>query len=116
MTMIVAPGGVVFVGADDFGSVVITPCGDLDMASAPTLLSILRQAISTRPPRIVLDLSSVAFLDSTGCNALAVAWRDARAVGVRLALCDEMTPVVRRVLAVTMLSPVFDPVWPSPHR
>ena len=116
MTMIVAPGTVVFVGADEFGSVVVTPCGELDVASAPTLLALLRQAISTRPPRIVLDLSSVEFLDSTGCDALAVAWRDARAVGVRVALCDELAPLVRRVLAVTMLSPVFDPVWPSPRR
>ncbi len=104
-----ASTGAVFVGADDFGSIAITPCGEMDMASAPTLLGALRQAIAQQPSRIMLDLSSVAFLDSKRCDALAVGWSEARAAGIRVALCEEMVSIVRRVLAITMLLPLFDP-------
>ena len=116
MAMIDAVGGAVSVGADELGSVVITPRGELDTAFAPTLLAVVRRAIRARPGRIVLDLSSLSFLDSSGCDALESAWREARAAGIRVALCEEMTRAVRRVLALTLLAPVFDPVWPSPHR
>ena len=116
MTKIVGPGGAVFVGADQFGSVVITPCGELDRAFGSTLRTAFHQAISQRPGRIVLDLDAVTFLDSGGCNALESGCCEARAAGIPVALCGDMTSIVRRVVTVALLSPVFDPVWPTPHR
>jgi len=112
MALVLAAGGVVSAGTDQDGSIVISPCGELDVALAPTVLATLREAIARAPRRIVLDLSSLEFLDSGGCDALETGWREARAAGIRVALCDEMPRTVRRVLALTRLLAAFDPVWP----
>jgi anti-anti-sigma factor len=97
------------VGTDELGRVVITPTAELDLASAPGLLDLIRKVIALSPPRIVLNLSTVTFVDSSGCNALAIGWREARAADVRFCLRDEMTRSVRRIMAVTLLLPMFDP-------
>jgi hypothetical protein len=47
---------------------------------------------------------------------LAVAWGEARAAGVRVALREEMARVVRRVLAITLLLTVFETEWRLPPR
>lgn len=97
------------VETDEFGRVVITPEAELDLASAPALLDLIRRVIALSPPGVVLDLSAVTFVDSSGCNALAIGWREARAANVRFGLRDEMTRSVRRTLAVTLVLPMFDP-------
>ena len=110
MALISGSGGAVFVGTDETHSdVVITPVGELDLAFGPTVLAAIREAIAGAPRRIVLDLASVTFLDSGGGDMLAEAQRDARKAGVRLELRTEMTPMVRRILTVTMLLDAFDP-------
>ena len=87
---------------------VITPVGELDMTMAPALHLAIRNAIASHPRRVVLDVGSLTFIDSSGCNVLATAWREARAAGVRIALRGEMARTVKRVLAITMLSPIFE--------
>ena len=114
MALIHASGGALFVGTDEFGDVVITPVGELDLAFSPTVLAAIREAIAEASRRIVLDLGSLTFLDSGGCDMLAVAWAEARAAGVRVALREEMARTVRRVLAITKLLAVFDPELPPP--
>ena len=113
MALIQASGGAVFIGADEFGGIVITPVGEVDSAFAPTMLVAIREAIAGEPRRIVFDLASVTFLDSAGCDVLAVACGEARRAGIRVALHEDMTRMVRRVLAVTMLLCDFEPELPS---
>jgi len=109
LALIQASGGAVFIGTSEFGGIVITPVGEVDSAFAPTMLVAIREAIAEAPRRIVLDLASVTFLDSAGCDVLAVACGEARAAGIRLALREDMTRMVRRVLTVTMVLGNFDP-------
>jgi len=68
MALIHASGGAVFVGSDEFGDIVVTPVGELDLAVAPIVLGASREAIPGKPRRIVLDLGSVTFLDSGGAT------------------------------------------------
>jgi anti-anti-sigma factor len=110
MALIHASSETVLVGTDEHGDIVITPVGELDVLFAPTLLATIREAIARAPRRIVLDLGSLTFLDSAGCNVLAMTCREGRAAGVRIALCDGMPRHVRLVLAVTGLLPIFDAV------
>lgn len=44
--------------------------GELDLASAPELERELREAEGGAPARIVIDLSGLGFMDSTGLQAL----------------------------------------------
>jgi anti-anti-sigma factor len=106
-------GGAVFIGTGESGDIVITPVGEVDSAFAPTMLVAIREAIAEAPRRILFDLASVTFLDSAGCDVLAVACGEARAAGIRVALREDMTRMVRRVLAATMLLADFDPELPS---
>lgn len=49
----------------------VTVCGEVDLHSAPTLLVALREIFQQRPlQHLVVDLSNVPFLDSTGLGVL----------------------------------------------
>lgn len=47
--------------------------GELDIASAPRLVHELEAAEARRPVRIVVDLSGLGFIDSSGLHALLAA-------------------------------------------
>jgi anti-sigma B factor antagonist len=49
--------------------------GELDISTAPRLLSALNDSITDAPRSVVVDLSSVAFMDSTGLALLINAHR-----------------------------------------
>ena len=44
--------------------------GELDMASAPSLLATVESALSARRGDVVLDVRGLSFVDSTGISAL----------------------------------------------
>jgi anti-anti-sigma factor len=56
------------VGRDDGLHVLVE--GELDVATAPLLGDALRQAEAADPARLVVDLTGVTFIDSTGLRAL----------------------------------------------
>jgi anti-anti-sigma factor len=60
----------------------ISVAGELDLYTAPTLCLQIEQ----REDPIVLDLSAMAFCDSTGLRALAGAAEEARVARTRLAI------------------------------
>jgi anti-sigma B factor antagonist len=72
--------------------------GELDIATAPELATMLERMRAHRHP-VVLDLEGVTFMDSTGLTTLMDAWleseRDGWAFSVRAA-----SPAVRRVVAL----------------
>ncbi|AGZ43236.1 STAS domain-containing protein [Actinoplanes friuliensis] len=72
-------------------SVVITIRGDLDLDSATVLGTTLDQVLDRPSPRIVVDLSGVAFCDSTGLSSFVLGHNRARAAGgwLRLAAPGE---------------------------
>ena len=108
------PGFAPFVEPDHLGNIVVTPIGDLDIATSPELVGAIRQAVSDLPKRVVIDLGSVTFLDSWGCTALVVGCRDAHSSGVLLRLEGSMAPIVERVLSITGLRAIFDPAPTAP--
>jgi anti-sigma B factor antagonist len=44
--------------------------GQLDLHTAPTLQAEIDSALETKPPRVVVDLSGVDFMDSTGLSVI----------------------------------------------
>ena len=84
--------------------VVVRVSGELDIASVAVLEAGVTQALAVGPQRVFLDLTGLAFIDSTGCRELARAARTGQAVGasVELVVPPANTPV-RRVVEFMQL-------------
>lgn len=80
--------------------------GSLDIATAPTVRAALLEAAEHGDHRIVVDLTRVEFLDSTGLGTLIGAQRRAKEEGgeVRLAVPEGQ---ILRLLRITGLLRVF---------
>lgn len=81
---------------------VCTVIGELDVSSAPKLRQALVEVVAAAsgPPRVVVDLAGVDFLDSTGLGVLLGGLKRVRARDGALALC-RAEPQVRKVFEVT---------------
>ena len=87
---------------DREGLVQIALRGELDLSSAAKLQEELRRVEAASPPVLVLDLSKLVFLDSTGLRCLVTADERARADGRRVVIVRGPDPV-QRVFSITRL-------------
>lgn len=85
---------------------VVTPRGDIDMGSSPALRDHLRRAQESRPERLVIDLSSVEYMDSSGLATLVEAMKYARTQKTRLILAA-LQPRVRAIFEIARLHQFF---------
>jgi anti-anti-sigma factor len=76
--------------------------GELDISTAPALEENLARAESDGPALLVIDLSRLEFMDSTGLRLLIGADARARTAGRRLVL-GRGNEMVQRVLRLTRL-------------
>ncbi len=67
-------------------SLTITPTGEIDLFTADRLEAALSAALRLAPEIVVIDLSGVTFLDSSGVHRLLAGHRRATARGVRLVI------------------------------
>lgn len=84
--------------------------GEIDLHSAPQLRAELLKAVEAAAPKVVIDLSDVTFIDSTGIGVLVGALKRAREKGGSLNFCGIQTRV-KRVFEITGLMralPLFD--------
>lgn len=88
------------------GVVTVRLEGELDMASASDLDAVLQRATARRPLTIVLDLSQLGFVDSSGLATLASWETKARSGGFRLVLRG-VQEGVGRVLDVSGMRAMF---------
>jgi anti-sigma B factor antagonist len=73
---------------------VVSVRGEVDIATAPTLGQILGAVLESHE-QVVLDLSGVSFIDSTGIGVLMAAARMADADGGGFAIRDPSQSVLR---------------------
>ena len=88
------------------GAVIIAPEGDIDLARSPTLRTSLRQAQSGKPKSLVVDLSQVDYMDSSGVATLVEALQTARRNSTKMVLCC-MKERVRSIFEIARLDSVF---------
>jgi anti-anti-sigma factor len=88
------------------------PClriaGELDLATEGVLRAALEEMGALAPPVLVIDLCGLAYMDSSGVNALLEAYRAAGAERRRIVLLAPQTGVVRRVLDLMELGGVME--------
>jgi anti-sigma B factor antagonist len=76
--------------------------GELDLSTVNKVQDELRRVEADAPPVVVLDLSKLTFLDSTGLRCLVTADQRARDADRRLVLVRGPDPV-QRVFSITRL-------------
>ena len=68
--------------------IIVRPHGDVDLSTSPDLRAALQEAFTRKPAKVVVDLSGVAYMDSSGVATLVEALQNARRSGSRLVLCE----------------------------
>ncbi len=80
--------------------------GDVDLESSPRARKILLDALDTAPALLV-DMSGVSYIDSSGIASLVESFQTGRANGKRFVLVAVSEPALR-VLQLARLDRVFD--------
>lgn len=80
----------------------VTVGGELDSATAPQLHDVLTEE-AAKGGMLVLDISRLEFIDSSGIRVLVIAWQEAQREGTRLRLTRSTTPVIRALNVVGLL-------------
>lgn len=88
------------------GWTVLSARGDLDLGGAPKVRTAVRAALGTGVSCLLIDLSGVDVLDSTGIGVLIGALRRTRIAGGELRLRG-LQPHHREVFALVGLDAVF---------
>ena len=91
-------------GADRYRVVNVT--GEVDVATAPKLRESLDAAIGRGTPLLVVDLSAVTFIDSTGLGVLIGASRQVDDAGASLRLVVS-EPRIIKLFEITGLLDLF---------
>ena len=86
---------------------VIELVGDVDLYNAPQLQEAIRELLASGQHRILVDLSRVEHIDSSGLGTLVGGLRRTREQDGDLTITDA-SPRVRKALSVTGLHRVFD--------
>ena len=81
--------------------------GQVDMHTSPELRGHLREALGQQASPLVVDLTSVGFIDSSGLATLIEALQAVGKYGGKLRLCG-LTPEVRKLFDLAQLSTIFD--------
>lgn len=85
---------------------VITPQGELDLHSSPVVKEQLETIIEAKRPKVVIDLSSVSYIDSSGLAVFIEAMQRIMGYGGSFAICG-LQENVRHIFSIARLDQVF---------
>ena len=86
--------------------IVVHVAGEVDLANAPELDGQLATVMSQSPNQLVVDLTDVTFMDSTGLGVLVRALKRSRELEIRLDLIVTNERVLK-VIGITGLDTVL---------
>ncbi len=87
-------------------ALIFRPIGEIDLSGAPALRTHLAGAQQKSMARLIIDLKSVPYMDSSGVATLVEAMQQTRRRGVKLILCN-MQDKVRSIFEIARLDTVF---------
>lgn len=91
----------------DERTLVIAVAGEIHVSSAPEFSRRMGQAIARGKPAVVLDLTHVGFIDSTGLSVLLAGLRQVTQQDGRMAVVSS-NPTVLRLFEITRLDTTLD--------
>lgn len=80
--------------------------GDVDLGNSPRLRAALLEIVAARPRRVIMDLSGVGYMDSSGMGTIVEFRRKVDPAGEVLVLAG-LQPRVRSVMEITKLDHFF---------
>lgn len=80
--------------------------GEIDLHVSPQVSASLNAMIVQKPPELVVDLSKVTYIDSSGLAALIEAMQNVDKYGGKFALCS-LQEGVRPIFEIARLDQVF---------
>jgi anti-sigma B factor antagonist len=89
------------------GVAVVSLAGRLNAVSAPEIKEWLKALVKNESHNLILDLSELAFIDSSGLAALVAGFKAATEAGGTLKLVH-LIPQVAQVFSITRLDRVFE--------
>ena len=96
------PGGLhIGVEQPSAGHIVVSPVGELDLSNGDALQEAIADSRAKGAKALVLDLTGLTFMDSSGLRILLDAWNEAQLSDRRLTLVVPKDGLVRRVLAIS---------------
>lgn len=95
-------------------AVIVTPNGDVDLSRSPVLRGSLMTAQADNPKRLIVDLTGVDYMDSSGVATLVEAMQNARKNRTTMYLCG-MKQRVRSIFEIARLDSVFEIVPTIEH-
>jgi anti-sigma B factor antagonist len=87
------------------GAIIAAFSGDVDLEHSPKAREVLLSCVE-QGSKVLVDLSGVSYIDSSGVASLVEAFQRAKKAGVEFALVSVNTPA-RRVLELARLDKVF---------
>jgi anti-sigma B factor antagonist len=82
--------------------------GDIDLANSPEVRkALLKELKESRVPRVVMNMSKVRYIDSSGVASLVEGLKASRDVGSRFILFG-LSPSAREVLQLSRLLKIFE--------
>lgn len=88
------------------GVTIVRPKGDVDLQRSPILRDQLKTVSEKRPSRLIVDLSDVSYMDSSGVATLVEAMQLARRGKYPLVLCS-LQDRVKSIFEIARLDTVF---------
>ncbi len=85
--------------------------GRMDLNSSSQLKECIKDYLSEGRANIILDLSGVNFVNSSGLGTLVSILKDVRMVKGRMVLCN-LAQYVKEVFEITQLSHIFE-IYPT---
>jgi len=87
-------------------AVIVVAQGDVTLAESPEFHQELVDLCESAPGRLIIDLSNVAYMDSSGVGSLVDIYRKVRSRGGKMALVG-LTEAVRSLFEITKLDSFF---------
>jgi anti-sigma B factor antagonist len=82
--------------------------GDIDLANSPQIRkALLHEIRETRTPKVVMNLTKVRYIDSSGVASLVEGLKASRDAGSRFILFG-LSPAAREVLQLSRLLKIFE--------
>jgi len=81
--------------------------GEIDINSSPAIKKSFDKLVSQKTPKIVINLSKVTYVDSSGLATLVEMLKNMRSYGGRMKLAC-MSPKIKSLFEITKLEKLFE--------
>ena len=85
---------------------IIIPLGDIDLSKSTELRSVLRPILNEIPSKVIVDLSHVPYMDSSGVATLIEGLQLSKQSNIEFVLCD-LTEGVQSIIELARLDQIF---------